>query len=69
MFTPDCEKLWLSNTKTKDIQLNKQTKKILFVKEKANISYKSAKTDGQDGDQKQHYEMTDTWHSKSNSLV
>lgn len=41
----------------------------MFVKVKANISYKSAKTDGQDDDQKQHYEMNDTWHRQSNSLV
>lgn len=48
-----------SMQKQENIQLN--IKQIMFLKEKANIiTYKSAKTDGQDDHQIEHYEMTDT---------
>lgn len=44
----------------------------MSVKQEANIiSYKSAKTDGQEDNQIQHYEMTETWSRllQSESLV
>lgn len=56
------------NTKTKGHSVKQKKKKIMFVKQKANIiSYKSAKTDGQDDHRMQHYEMTDTWSRLSSS--